>query len=182
MLQTVPRSPSLSDSQRCGRRATHFDPAELDVERTRAESLISLGGRLTDLHWHLVSGSVALADGPIWIADGSPTAAHWIADRLDVCAATAREWIRVGRALSGLGATADAFEAGDLTFAKVRAITRIARSPQPHPPITSPRLWLLGRYVTNHPMLSRPANKPVVGSVGETNQTAWSQPPCGSHR
>ncbi len=61
-----------------------------------------------------------------WIADGSPSAAHWIADRLDVCAATAREWIRVGRALSGLDATVDAFEQGRLTFAKVRAITRIA--------------------------------------------------------
>jgi len=65
-------------------------------------------------------------DGPIWIADGAPSAARWIADRLDVCAATAREWIRVGRALSGLDATVDAFEQGNLTYAKVRVITRIA--------------------------------------------------------
>ncbi|NOX28712.1 MAG: DUF222 domain-containing protein, partial [Actinobacteria bacterium] len=123
MQQTSTRS--TSQSLDCDHLATRFDPAELDVERKRAESLILLGGRLNDLHWHLVSGSVALANGPIWIADGSPSAAHWIAERLDVCAATAREWIRVGRALSGLDATAAAFQRGDLTFAKVRAITRI---------------------------------------------------------
>ncbi|NOX31053.1 MAG: DUF222 domain-containing protein [Actinobacteria bacterium] len=73
-----------------------------------------------------VTESVLFSDGPVWVADASPSAAHWIADRLDVCAATAREWIRVGRALSGLDATAVAFERGHLTFAKVRAITRIA--------------------------------------------------------
>jgi len=126
MSQTSPQSTSPLQSTDRSHRAAHFDAVELDVERRRAESLISFGGQLTSLHWHLVSGSAAFADGPIWIADGSPSAAHWIAERLDVCAATVREWIRVGRALSGLDATADAFQQGDLTFAKVRAITRIA--------------------------------------------------------
>jgi len=107
-------------------RGSQFDAVELDADRNRACSLIDLGGRLTNLHCRLVTESVLFADGPIWIADGAPSAAHWIADRLDVCAATAREWIRVGRALSGLDATVDAFERGELTFAKVRAITRIA--------------------------------------------------------
>jgi len=70
---------------------SQFDSAELDAERKRACSLIDLGGRLTNLHCGLVRESALFADGPIWIADGAPSAAHWIADRLDVCAATARE-------------------------------------------------------------------------------------------
>ncbi|NOX29693.1 MAG: hypothetical protein GXP35_06555 [Actinobacteria bacterium] len=105
--------------------------------RSTSESLISLGGRLNDLSWHFVSGSVALADGPIWIADGSPSAAHWIAERLDVCAATAREWIRVGRALSGLGATADAFHYEVLIHVRGDGNTLDDRTPIPDGPVAS---------------------------------------------
>ncbi len=37
-----------------------------------------------------------------------------------------REWIRIGRALRALRATAEAFEVGKLSFSKVRALTRFA--------------------------------------------------------
>lgn len=66
------------------------------------------------------------ADTAEWAADGAPTAAHWLADTAGIEVSTARDWIRVGRALRDLPASADAFAEGRLSYAKVRALTRIA--------------------------------------------------------
>jgi hypothetical protein len=61
-----------------------------------------------------------------WIADGAPTCAHWIADALDVEVSTAREWLRIGRALADLTLTDERFADGRLSYSKVRALTRVA--------------------------------------------------------
>ncbi len=55
------------------------------------------------------------------------TPAHWMARQLDVCVATAREWIRRGKALRKLPAVEKAFASQHLSFAKVRALTRLAQ-------------------------------------------------------
>ena len=74
----------------------------------------------------LVVLAAEFADSPEWILDGSPTAAHWLAAVADVEDCTAREWIRIGKALRTLPVTAAAFEAGDISYSKVRALTRLA--------------------------------------------------------
>jgi len=74
----------------------------------------------------IVTASAVFADSAEWILAGSPTPAHWLAAVADVETATAREWVRIGRQLQMLPATADAFEAGDISYSKVRALTRIA--------------------------------------------------------
>ena len=74
----------------------------------------------------LVLLSVRLADSDEWLVDGAPTPAHWIAAVADIEVSTAREWIRIGRALQELPATADAFARSALSYSKVRALTRIA--------------------------------------------------------
>lgn len=74
----------------------------------------------------LVMLAAELADGSEWIADGSPTAAHWLAAVADVETCTAREWIRIGRQLARLPASADAFVAGRISYSKVRTLTRVA--------------------------------------------------------
>jgi len=66
------------------------------------------------------------ADTGDWALDGSPTAAHWLAAVADVETCTTREWIRIGRALRTLPTTADAFAAHQISYAKVRALTRLA--------------------------------------------------------
>ena len=70
-------------------------------------------------HHELVIGSSALADG-------ARSAAHWLADRLDVEACTVRDWIRVGRALRGPHASAVAYESGELSYGKIRALVSVA--------------------------------------------------------
>ncbi|MFN3256766.1 MAG: DUF222 domain-containing protein [Ilumatobacter sp.] len=61
-----------------------------------------------------------------WGASGAASAAHWIADVADIEVGTAREWIRVGKALRRLPEIADAFERDELSYSKVRTLSRVA--------------------------------------------------------
>lgn len=64
------------------------------------------------------------ADSGEWVASGVPSAAHWIAASADIEVCTAREWIRVGRALRNLSIVTELFDAGALSYSKVRTLTR----------------------------------------------------------
>lgn len=74
----------------------------------------------------LVVVAAEFAESGEWAFDGSPTAAHWLASVADVEICTAREWIRVGRRLRGLPIIAEAFALGQLSYSKVRLLTRVA--------------------------------------------------------
>ena len=67
-----------------------------------------------------------LDDSGVWQADGARTCAHWVADALDIEVCTAREWLRIGRALAELDVIDAAFAQGRLSYSKVRALTRVA--------------------------------------------------------
>lgn len=62
----------------------------------------------------------------LWADQGARTCAHWLSWRCGLSAGVAREHIRVGRALGELPRTKDAFERGEISYSKVRAVTRIA--------------------------------------------------------
>ena len=91
-----------------------------------AQELSTLTEALARCQYRLVGASADFADSDEWVAAGSPTAAHYLAELADVEVCTAREWIRVGRRVRELPATADAFAARRLSYAKVRALTRFA--------------------------------------------------------
>ncbi len=91
-----------------------------------ADRLRSVATAWAQSQHDLVVLAVEFADSGEWMLDGSPTAAHWIADVADIEVCTAREWIRIGRCLETLPATADAFANGGLSYSKVRTLTRIA--------------------------------------------------------
>lgn len=74
----------------------------------------------------LIPASVDLDESGEWALDGSPTCAHWIAATLDIEVSTAREWLRIGRALATLPTTSAAFANGTLSYTKARSLTRIA--------------------------------------------------------
>lgn len=104
----------------------HVSESELLIQRRRAEVVVETGRSWGRIHHDLVVGAAEVAEGSVWIADGARSAAHWIADRLDIEACTVRDWIRVGRALRGLHASADAWASGQISYAKVRALVSIA--------------------------------------------------------
>jgi hypothetical protein len=57
---------------------------------------------------------------------GYQSCAHWMNFRLGISFTTAREHLRVARALVGLPFISKAFASGTLSYSKVRAVTRIA--------------------------------------------------------
>ena len=61
-----------------------------------------------------------------WAEQGAVSWAHWLSWRIGLDLGTAREKVRVARALGQLPAIDQAFAAGKLSYAKVRAITRVA--------------------------------------------------------
>jgi hypothetical protein len=61
-----------------------------------------------------------------WAIDDAASCAHWVADALDVEVCTVREWLRIGRMLCGLPVIDSAFDAGRLSYSKLRALTRVA--------------------------------------------------------
>lgn len=62
----------------------------------------------------------------IWADQGARTCSHWLSWRCGLSAGVAREHIRVGRALDDLPKTKEAFARGQISYSKVRAVTRIA--------------------------------------------------------
>jgi hypothetical protein len=98
------------------------------------------GSPLPDLAREITAGAVRLAAATAawlrlvaefderggWHGVGINSCAHWLAWQCAMSQVTAREHVRVARALRGLPRIAAAFDAGRLSYAKVRALTRIA--------------------------------------------------------
>ena len=74
------------------------------------------GRRWSSSITQLIALSVELDDSGEWALDGSPTCAHWLAATLDIEIGTAREWLRIGRALAHLPMTTNAFTNRGLSF------------------------------------------------------------------
>ncbi len=90
------------------------------------EALIDAGRRWSVDQCEIVQLIAAFDRSGEWKLDGAVTCAHWVARALDLEVCTAREWLRIGRALEELRVIDDAFKAGDLSYSKVRTLTRIA--------------------------------------------------------
>ena len=75
-----------------------------------------------------------------WAEQGAKSCAHWLTWRIGLDPGTAREKVRVARALGTLTKIDEAFATGDLSYAKVRAVTRIA-TPQTRGPRPGGRDW-----------------------------------------
>jgi hypothetical protein len=121
------------------------------------EQVIAAGRWAAAGQQRLVHLCAALESSGEWAFDGAATCAHWIADALDVEVCTAREWLRIGRALDELPLVDDAFTNGRLSYSKVRALTRVVtpehekelcavaeRTPAGRLP-TALAAWLVGR-------------------------------------
>jgi hypothetical protein len=61
-----------------------------------------------------------------WARQGAKTCAHWLSWRVGDALGAAREKVRVARALGHLPLVDAAFSKGEVSFSKVRAITRVA--------------------------------------------------------
>ena len=64
----------------------------------------------------------------VWAAQGALSCAHWLSWACGIDTHTAREKVRVARALGELPLLSEALAKGELGYSKVRALTRIATS------------------------------------------------------
>ncbi len=107
-----------------------------------------LGDEIAELSAHLEAATARLLDlirefdaRGGWSA-GFRSCADWLSWRIGLDLGAAREKVRVARALATLPALAEALARGELSYAKVRALTRIAT------PETEARLLAVGRSGT----------------------------------
>ena len=107
-----------------------------------------LGDQIAELSAHLEAATARLLslirefDTRGGWANGFRSCAEWLAWRVGLAPGAAREHVRVARALGTLPALAEAMARGELSYAKVRALTRIAT------PETEARLLAVGRSGT----------------------------------
>jgi hypothetical protein len=107
-----------------------------------------LGDEIAELSAHLEAATARLLDlirefdaRGGWNT-GFRSCAHWLAWRVGMDLGAARERVRVARALGALPRLAEALACGELSYAKVRALTRVAT------PETEERLLAVGRAGT----------------------------------
>ena len=63
-----------------------------------------------------------------WFTAGALSCAHWLSWRVGMDLGAAREKVRVARALEGLPLIDDALKGGEISYSKVRAMTRVANA------------------------------------------------------
>ena len=115
-------------------------PNNVDLEQ--------LGDQIAELAAHLDAATARLLDlirefdaRGGW-GNGFASCAHWLAWRVGLALGAAREHVRVARALGSLARLREALARGEVSYSKVRALTRVAT------PETEERLLALGRAGT----------------------------------
>src|SRR5688572_13923510 len=104
----------------------------VDVDRAEAAAVERLGNDIAELAAHLHAATYRLL---VMLAEfesrggwggGFRSCAHWLSWRTRIDLGAAREKVRVARALVQLPQLSDALRRGELSYAVVRAVTRIA--------------------------------------------------------
>jgi hypothetical protein len=126
---------------------THALDDESAKSRPTSE-LDHLGDEIAELSAHLEAATASLLalirefDARGGWNTGFRSCAHWLAWRVGLDLGAARERVRVARALATLPSLAEALARGELSYAKVRALTRVAT------PEVEARLLAVGRAGT----------------------------------
>jgi hypothetical protein len=101
------------------------DPPPVPLERLEAQ-ICELAGHLTAATCRFLIMLGDFDDRRGWASWDFPSCAAWLSWKCQMTAGTAREHVRVARALRSLPVIRSRFGAGRLSYAKVRALTRIA--------------------------------------------------------
>jgi hypothetical protein len=114
----------------------------------RIAELDRLGDEIAELSAHLDAATARLLalirefDARGGWNTGFRSCAEWLGWRVGLHKGAAREWVRVARALGTLPRLTEALSRGELSYSKVRALTRVAT------PETEARLLAVGRAGT----------------------------------
>jgi len=122
--------------------------AGAQVAQERELELRRLGDEIAELAAHVTAATARLLDlirefdaRGGW-GNGFRSCAEWLTWRIGLAPNAAREHVRVARALGSLPRLAEALARGELSYSKVRALTRVAG------PATEERLLTVGKAAT----------------------------------
>jgi hypothetical protein len=90
------------------------------------EEIAGIAGRINVATHRLLTCVRQFDEAAGWFEQGAQSCAHWLTWRVGLDPGTAREKVRVARALGALPAIDEAFAAGRVSYAQVRAMTRVA--------------------------------------------------------
>ena len=93
-----------------------------------AAAVSTLAAHIHAATWRLLVLIAELDRREVWSAQGALSCAHWLSWACGIDTHTAREKVRVARALGALPLLSEALAKGELGYSKVRALTRIATS------------------------------------------------------
>ena len=117
-------NPAPSGSETAPNRATGDDDGgEL---RKLGERIAELAARINSAEARMMTLIAEFDRRGGWKDGGYSSCAEWLAWRIGTKIGTARERVRTARALERLPQTADALKHGTISYAKVRALTRVA--------------------------------------------------------
>ena len=106
-----------------------FD-AELDAldDQALEEQLCLLAGNINAASYRFVKLIAACDQRRLWASQGAKSCASWLSWVCGLSVHAGREKIRVGHALNALPKISAAYAAGQLSYSKVRAMTRVSHS------------------------------------------------------
>ncbi len=98
----------------------------IDDNDQLANEITTLSGQINAANYRFLKLIAEFDRREAWAGAGIRSCAYWLNWKCGIAMNAAREKVRVARALDGLPEINEAFEKGELSFSKVRAMTRIA--------------------------------------------------------
>ena len=91
-----------------------------------SDQITTLAGQINAANYRFLKLIAEFDRRNAWAGYGIRSCAHWLNWKCGIAMSAAREKVRTARALEGLPNINTAFQAGELSFSKVRSMTRIA--------------------------------------------------------
>lgn len=107
-------------------RASDIEPGDVDAVEEIGDQIATLAAHIHAATHRFLTLIARFDRLQGWVAGGHRTCAHWLAYRTGLDLGTAREHVRVARALEDLPRTGAAMARGALSFSQVRALSRVA--------------------------------------------------------
>ena len=123
--------------------ATLCSQSRADEDQQLGEKITLLAGQINAANYRLIKLIAEFDDRKGWNCDGTiHSCAHWLNWKCGIVLSAAREKVRVSHCLESLPLIDAAFESGEISYSKVRAMTRAAT------PENEDYLLMIARYGT----------------------------------
>ena len=146
-----------------------YQPFLVNLEESNdqlADRITTLAGQITAANYRFLKLIAEFDRRQAWADYGIRSCAHWLNWKCSIDMGAAREKVRVARALEELPAINAAFEKGELTFSKVRAMTRAAID------INKSYLLMIAEHGTTQKMETLVKSFRAVGRIEKFDVTA----------